>query len=70
MCPLAASSPAKCPPSSESECSSDVGSDIIGEKRFKYNAYLVDEQVRMALNFWRGIRKAQGVGVENTRRCK
>jgi hypothetical protein len=63
-------SPTEPPPSSEPECLSDESNDIIGQKRFKYNERLLDEHLQMALNFWRGTEKAQGVGLENTRRCK
>jgi len=68
--PPAAPSPTEPPPSSESELSSDENSDIIGRKRFKYNEQVLDDHLQMSLNFWRGIQKAQGVGIENTRRCK
>jgi len=70
MFPPIALSPTKLPPSSESESSSDEDSDIIGRKSFQYNANLLDKHLRMALDFWRGVKEAQGVGVENTRRCK
>lgn len=70
MSPPAALSPIEHPPSSESESLSDGDSGIIGQKQFKYNERLLDEHLRTALNFWRGIQKAQGVGIENTRRCK
>ena len=70
MSPPAASSPIEHPPSSESECPSGEDSNIIGQKQFKYDERLLDEHIRTALNFWRGTQKAQGVGIENTRRCK
>ena len=65
-----ASSSAKHTPSSESECPSDGESDIIGEKRFMYDADLLDYHLKTSLDFWRSIQKARGVGVEDTRRCK
>lgn len=42
---------------------------IIGKKKFKYNAQLLDEHVTRVLDWWHGNRPPKGVEITETQRC-